>query len=148
MGREKRKNAGWGVRFGGMARKMGEEERVFWRRKWMVKIEQHGGNWTDERRKWRDGGGRNGLARGVLVAEMDFCHGRDAAGSASKVFRLAGAGGGRIAWGRHSNNVAFCASVALVKSRTSSWKATLRECAPLHGRISFRDFSKGFRGPH
>ena len=56
-----------------------------------------------------------GLARRVLVEEVDFCHGRDAAGSASKVFRLAGAGGGRIAWERHLNNVAFVASVARMK---------------------------------
>ena len=89
-----------------------------------------------------------GLARGVLVEVVDYCHGRDAADSASKVFRLAGAGGGRIAWRRHLNNVAFCAAAVLVKSRTSSWKATLRECVPLQGRISFRDFSKGFREPH
>ena len=48
---------------------------------------------------------------------------------------------------RQFNSFAFVALLARVKPRISTVRAAIRWVRP-SGRISFRDFLQGFRGPH
>ena len=54
---------------------------------------------------------------------------------------------GEICYNIANNSFAFIALLARVKPRISTVRAAIRWVRP-SGRISFRDFLQGFRGPH
>ena len=54
---------------------------------------------------------------------------------------------GEICYNIVNNSFAFIALLARVKPRISTVRAAIRWVRP-SGRISFRDFLQGFRGPH